>query len=183
MRSRPRIRPRTPENPERGRFPNPGFGDRNAAVLASQRPRSRGPANSRRLTHTPSRRSRPKASLQRTKNMPRRARVMFEGAPFHVTHRGNHKRDVFDDDRDRSLYLALLRRYAKRFEMAVWGYALMKNHVHLIVVGQSRTSIPQAVGNAHREYSRGRNQPKGVTGHLWANRYFSTALDEPHLWA
>jgi putative transposase len=22
-----------------------------------------------------------------------------------------------------------------------------------------------------------------VTGHLWANRYFSSALDEPHLWA
>jgi putative transposase len=108
---------------------------------------------------------------------------MFEGTPFHVTHRGNHKRDVFDDDQDRRLYLRLLRRYALRFELSVWGYALMNNHVHLIVVGGHRTSIPRAVGNAHREFSRSRNQTRQVTGHLWANRFFSTALDEPHLWA
>jgi putative transposase len=108
---------------------------------------------------------------------------MLEGIPFHVTHRGNHKKDVFDDDRDRRLYLRLLRQYASRFEMAVWGYALMSNHVHLIVAGQHRTSIPRAVGNAHREFSRRRNERGLVTGHQWANRYFSTALDEPHLWA
>ena len=115
--------------------------------------------------------------------MARMARVMFESIPFHVTHRGNHRKDVFDDDRDRRLYLQLLRGYALRFEMSVWGYALMSNHVHLIVVGRNRSSIPRAVGNAHREFSRLRNKRGLVTGHLWANRYFSTALDEPHLWA
>ena len=108
---------------------------------------------------------------------------MFEGVPFHVTHRGNHKKDIFDDDQDRRLYLDLLRRYATRFEMLVWAYCLMGNHIHLIVVGRSRTSIPRAVGNAHREFSRHRNQARRVTGHLWANRFFSMALDEPHLWA
>jgi putative transposase len=110
-------------------------------------------------------------------------RLMLERLPFHVTHRGNHKRNLFDDDADRRLYLDLLRRYSKRFAMAVWGYCLMGNHVHLIVVGESQTSIPRAVGNAHREYSRRRNLLNRVTGHSWANRYFSTLLDEPHLWA
>ncbi len=110
-------------------------------------------------------------------------RVMFEGAPFHITHRGNHKKPVFENDRTRGLYLCLLRQYANRFEMSVWGYCLMDNHVHLIVVGNNRLSIPRAVGNAHREFSRRRNRRAGVTGHLWANRFFSTALDEPHLWA
>lgn len=110
-------------------------------------------------------------------------RVMFEGAPFHVTHRGNHKKDVFADDRERRLYLDLLHRYSSRFEMSVWGYVLMSNHVHLIVVGRSRTSIPRAIGNAHREFSRRCNERRRVTGHLWANRFFSTVLDEPHLWA
>ena len=108
---------------------------------------------------------------------------MFEGAPFHITHRGNHKKNVFDEDGDRRLYLRLLRRYAERFEMSIWGYCLMRNHIHLLAVGNSIKSIPQALGNAHREYSRRRNLRAGVTGHLWANRYFSTALDEPHLWA
>ncbi len=115
--------------------------------------------------------------------MARMPRVMFEGAPFHLTHRGNHKENVFDDDRDRRLYLDLLRRYALRFEMRVWGYCLMSNHVHMIVVGGCGTSIPRAIGNTHREFSRMRNQRNAVTGHLWASRFFSTALDEPHLWA
>jgi len=110
-------------------------------------------------------------------------RLMFEGAPFHVTHRGNHKQDVFDDDADRRRYLDLLRTYAARFAMGLWGYCLMNNHVHLIVVGERRTSIPRAVGNAHRAYSRRRNLAREVTGHLWANRFFSTLLDETHLWA
>lgn len=115
--------------------------------------------------------------------MARMARVMFEGAPFHVTHRGNRKMVTFENDRDRRTYLRLLRRYSKRFGMRVWGYCLMNNHIHLIAVGRERTSIPRAVGNAHREYSRLRNLRRDVTGHLWANRYFSTALDEVHLWA
>jgi putative transposase len=115
--------------------------------------------------------------------MARMARVMFEGAPFHITHRGNHKKIVFNDDRDRGLYLSLVRRYAARFEMSVWGYCLMSNHVHLLAMGKSSESIPRALGNAHREYSRLKNQKTKVTGHLWANRFFSTVLDEPHLWA
>jgi putative transposase len=108
---------------------------------------------------------------------------MYAGVPFHVTHRGNHKKPIFEGDRTRHMYLDLVLQYARRFEMAVWGYCLMANHVHLIVLGEDRWSISKAVGIAHRLYSWRRNREAGVTGHLWANRYFSTALDEPHLWA
>lgn len=115
--------------------------------------------------------------------MARMARVMFEGVPFHVTHRGNHKLPTFEHDGDRRTYLALLDEYARRFRMSIWGYCLMRNHVHLVVVGAERWSISRAVGNTHREYSRRRNRRSGVTGHAWANRFFSTALDDTHLWA
>jgi putative transposase len=108
---------------------------------------------------------------------------MFEGWPFHVTQRGNHKKTVFDDQNDRVQYLSLLRLYADRFAMSVWAYCLMPNHVHLIVVGRAKESIPRAVGNAHREYSRLRNRRHDVTGHLWSSRYYSTMLDDSHLWA
>jgi putative transposase len=67
--------------------------------------------------------------------------------------------------------------------MSIWAYCLMSNHVHFLVVGKWRWSISKALGNANRAYSRLKNKANGVTGHLWANRYFSTALDEPHLWA
>jgi putative transposase len=108
---------------------------------------------------------------------------MFEGAPFHVTHRGNNQNTVFRNDADRRRYLDVLHRYARQFGMAVWGYCLMRNHVHLIVAGATSHSIPRAVGNAHRDYSRSKNVRTATTGHTWANRYFSSLLDEPHLWA
>ena len=115
--------------------------------------------------------------------MPRIARIMFEGIPFHVTHRGNQKRQVFERDWERRRYLRILQGYAERFGMRIWGYCLMPNHVHLIVVGRSRLSIARAIGNTHRDFSRTKNLATAVTGHWWANRFYSTALDEPHLWA
>ena len=115
--------------------------------------------------------------------MPRFARVMVEGWPFHLTHRGNHRKQVFRTDDDCRAYLRLLDRFAKKFGMSIWAYCLMGNHVHLIAVGEQSGSISKALGNTHRACSRSRNREAGVTGHLWANRFFSTALDEPHLWA
>jgi putative transposase len=108
---------------------------------------------------------------------------MFENWPFHITHRGNRRKRVFRTGEDRRVYLDLLDRFAKQFGMLIWAYCLMKNHVHLIAVGKQRSSIPKAMGITHQAYSRIRNRETAVTGHMWANRYFSTALDETHLWA
>jgi putative transposase len=115
--------------------------------------------------------------------MPRAPRIMCEGWPFHVTHRGNHRKTLFESDEQRREYLDLLRLYSRRYGMRIWSYCLMGNHVHLIVVGKEQWSISRAVGNTHREYSRRRNLERDVTGHAWSNRFFSTVLDEPHLWA
>ena len=114
--------------------------------------------------------------------MARLARVMLPECPFHLTHRGNHRQNLFRGDDDRLEYLELLGAYARKFDMEVWAFCLMHNHVHLIAIGRRQDSIPKAIGNTHRVFSRRRNREREVTGHLWANRFFSTALDEPHLW-
>jgi putative transposase len=114
--------------------------------------------------------------------MPRIARIVVPDCPYHVTHRGNHKEAIFFGSGTQQLYLARLRAYAARYGMEVWAYCLMPNHVHLIVVGRHNDSLARAIGNTHREYSRRVNQERGWTGHLWANRFHSTALDESHLW-
>ena len=114
--------------------------------------------------------------------MARIARVVALETPYHVTHRGNHRSAVFFEDADRERYLALLAQHAKRYGMQVWAYCLMTNHVHLIVVGLQPHSLARAMGFAHMRYSRSVNQRLGWTGHLWANRFYSTALDGSHLW-
>lgn len=58
----------------------------------------------------------------------------------------------------------------------------MTNHVHLIVVPKHDNSMALAIGRAHMRYSRRINHSHGWCGHLWANRYHSSALDWDHLW-
>jgi putative transposase len=57
----------------------------------------------------------------------------------------------------------------------------MPNHVHLVVVAHRADSLSRAIGVAHRRYSRSVNRRNDWTGHLWANRFYSTPLDSAHL--
>ena len=115
--------------------------------------------------------------------MARFARVVLPGCAYHVTHRGNRGNPVFLTDCDRGRYLDYLREYSSRHRLDVWAYCLMTNHVHLIVVGHEWESLARAIGHAHRRHAQAVNRDRGWTGHLWANRFYSTPLDEGHLWA
>lgn len=115
--------------------------------------------------------------------MPRIARVVHPGLPYHVTHRGNHKARVFLERDDPVTYLRLVRSSARRHRLAVWAYCLMPNHVHLIVVPAAQDSMARTIRRAHGRYALLVHRREGWTGHLWANRHFSSPLDEAHLWA
>ena len=115
--------------------------------------------------------------------MARLARVVAIGFPHHVTHRGNRRADIFLSDDDRRLYLRHLGEYARSAALEVWAYCLMTNHVHLIVVPRREDSLAKGVGLAHRRYATALNRREGWSGHLWANRFFSTPLDDAHQWA
>ena len=114
--------------------------------------------------------------------MPRIARAVVVGVPHHVTQRGNNRQDVFFVDEDRASYLHLLKTHAERFDLVVYGYCLMTNHVHLIVVPQNEHALAKAVGRTHYDYTRYVNRLHGRSGHLWQNRFFSCPLDDEHYW-
>ena len=47
--------------------------------------------------------------------MARPIRVEFEGAVYHVTARGNERKPIYRDDRDRERFLEILEETVKRF--------------------------------------------------------------------
>ena len=114
--------------------------------------------------------------------MPRIARLVIPHLPHHVTQRGNNRQDVFLVDDDRRTYLALLKDRCDEAGVRVLGYCLMTNHVHLIIVPPNDASLAAAIGRTHWLYTQYVNRLHGRSGHLWQNRFFSCALDEPHLW-
>ncbi len=114
--------------------------------------------------------------------MARIARVVVPGSWHHVTQRGNRRQTVFHGDDDRALYLDLLARYCRQRSVAITGYCLMGNHVHLIAVPAAPGGLAQALGRTHNDYARWFNTARGETGHLWQNRFYSCPLDERHQW-
>ena len=115
--------------------------------------------------------------------MARLARVVVCGRPYHITHRGNERRDVFFSEMDRQLYLADLGVWAHDCGMALWAWCLMSNHVHLLAVPHTADALARTIGRVDQRHAQRVHRQRGETGHLWANRFHSTVLDTPHLWA
>ena len=64
--------------------------------------------------------------------MPRRLRVHFSGAIYHVSFRGNERKKVIRDDRDRRRMLETLASQTKKHGVRMYLVCLMSNHVHLL---------------------------------------------------
>jgi putative transposase len=115
--------------------------------------------------------------------MPRKARVLAVGYPHHVTQRGNDRRVVFAEPDDYARYREWLVRYAHKYDLDIWAYCLMPNHVHIIGVPQTPEALAQTFNIVHMQYAQYFNNRHHATGHVWQGRYFSCVLDEPHVHA
>src|SRR5438105_12855165 len=65
--------------------------------------------------------------------MARALRIEIPGGRYHLTARGNERKDVFWDDTDRFHLLELLGELTERFGVRVHAYVLMNNHYHLLL--------------------------------------------------
>jgi len=91
--------------------------------------------------------------------------------------------ETFFCDEDYLTYLALMAEWCRKFNVSVWCYCLMPNHVHLIAVPETEESLRMAIGEAHRRYSVMINRRQKWTGHLWQGRFSSFPMDETYLLA
>ena len=65
--------------------------------------------------------------------MPRKMRVEYPGAIYHVMSRGDRREDIYLDDVDRHDFLKTLAEACQKTEWQVHAYCLMRNHFHLVV--------------------------------------------------
>jgi putative transposase len=107
----------------------------------------------------------------------RQPRFTVPGYPHHVIQRGNNRQAVFADDEDRRIWLELLRAHARAHQVAVHGYVLMDNHVHLLLTPATQDGLPRTMQAIGRLYVRGFNRRHGRSGTLWEGRYRSTLIE------
>ena len=65
--------------------------------------------------------------------MPRKLRVQYPGAIYHVMNRGDRREPIFKDDQDRECFVRTLAEACGKAGWQVHAYYLMPNHFHLVV--------------------------------------------------
>jgi len=97
--------------------------------------------------------------------------------PHHITQRGVRRMDVFFSNGDRRAYIDFLAEQSDRFGVQYLAWCLMSNHIHLIAVPKTETSLAKGIGEAHKRYSRMVNFREGWRGYLFQGRFFSCPLE------
>lgn len=113
--------------------------------------------------------------------MPRNARAVAPGLPYHITQRGTNRQKVFFTASDRSLYLRLVRENQAEAGVRILAYCLMTNHVHFVAIPEREDSLAVLFGRANGRYAQAVNIRKGRCGHLWQARFHSCILSDSHL--
>lgn len=109
--------------------------------------------------------------------MARALRTDFPGAIHHVTSRGNERRPIFVDDRDREVFLELLGRAVTRFGWSVTAFVLMTNHFHLVVQTQE-SNLSRGMHWLNTAYVIWFNRRHQRSGHLYGGRFKAFLIEK-----
>ena len=109
--------------------------------------------------------------------MPRKARLDTTGALHHIMVRGINRGNIFLDDVDRTGFLGRLGSCVTETRCTVYAWALMDNHVHVLVRSGER-GISTLMRRLLTWYAVYHNRRHRRTGHFFENRFKSILCDE-----
>ncbi|MBW2245430.1 MAG: transposase [Deltaproteobacteria bacterium] len=113
--------------------------------------------------------------------MPRGPRLDGSGAAHHVMIRGIERRKIFLDGTDEEDFLARLDRLLPEEGWRCFAWALMPNHVHLVIQG-SGGRLSRLMARLNTGYARRFNIRHDRCGYLFQNRFKSRVVrDEADL--
>ncbi len=95
---------------------------------------------------------------------------------YHVTLRGNHRRDIFFTRADRHLLTTLIREAIESCGAQVHAYCYMPNHIHLLMQ-VDRTPLGKIMLLIASPYARRVQARLETTGHFFERRYHAVLVD------
>lgn len=108
--------------------------------------------------------------------MARPWRIEYEGAYYHVLSRGNEGRDIFNDDKDRTLFIDTLGEVSDRFSVDIFAFVLISNHYHLLL-RTNHANLSKAMQWLGVTYTRRFNNRHCRSGHLFQGRFKSIVVE------
>ncbi len=108
--------------------------------------------------------------------MPRKPRIHYPGAFYHVILRGNDRQTIFFDVNDRCRFYLLLQEMTERHRCRVHAFCLMTNHLHL-AIQVSDVPLHRIMHALTFRYTRWINHRQDRVGHLFQGRYRAILID------
>jgi REP element-mobilizing transposase RayT len=108
--------------------------------------------------------------------MARPLRIDYPGAIYHITCRGNERRDIVSDDGDRLAFQKRLARCVETYHLRLHGYVLMDNHFHLMVESPLG-NVSQAMRQFNVAYTGYYNRRHRRSGHLYQGRFKAIVVE------
>ena len=109
--------------------------------------------------------------------MGRPIRIQYPGALYHVTSRGNERRDIFMDGDDRRKFLGIISDYHDRYGIVLHCYVFMDNHYHL-VLETPLGNLVKVMHGLNSSYTGYFNRRYARTGHVFQGRYKAIVVDK-----
>jgi putative transposase len=97
-------------------------------------------------------------------------RIEYEGAVYHITSRGNAKKPIFKDDKDRINILDILQQVNKRYNWLCHAYCLMSNHYHLVIETPDG-NLSKGMKQFNGVYTQTFNKRHKRVGHIFQGRF------------
>jgi REP element-mobilizing transposase RayT len=96
----------------------------------------------------------------------------FAGALYHVTARGNERRNIFlgNVDDDREAFIDVLAKTCERFKWICHAYCLMTNHYHLLVETPD-ANLSKGMRQLNGVFTQHVNRSHCRVGHLFQGRF------------
>ena len=104
-------------------------------------------------------------------HMPRAPRLYAPSATVHVVARCNNREFAFAADADFEVLLTHLREMSRTYDVPVFAYTLMSNHVHLLLQAPKLDALGRPLRWYMTETAKAFHRTRGRRGHFWERRY------------
>ena len=109
--------------------------------------------------------------------MARPVRIEYEGAFYHVTSRGNERKNIFTSKSDFEKFKSYLNEARDKFGYILHGYVLMNNHYH-ILAHTPQGNLSRFMRHLNGVYTQRYNRQHGYDGQLFRGRFKSILVEE-----
>ena len=109
--------------------------------------------------------------------MPRKSRTLSSTGIYHIVLRSVNKQIIFEEESDYKKFLYILSDYKKNYDIEIYAYCLMDNHIHILL-----NSAPDKLSlfflSLETKFVKWYNNKYRRSGHLFQDRFHSIVIED-----